>query len=75
MQFQAVVEALAARSGQLFSVADISRELGISTRTIKAWLSVLEATFQVFIVRPHFENVGKRLVRMPKVYFADTGTL
>ena len=75
MQFQAFIEALAARSGQLFSVADVSRDLGISTRTIKAWLSVLEATFQVFVVRPHFENVGKRLVKMPKVYFADTGTL
>ena len=75
MQFQAFIEALAARSGQLFSVVGVSRDLGISTRTIKAWLSVLEATFQVFIVRPHFENVGKRLVKMPKVYFADTGTL
>ena len=56
MQFQAFIEALAARSGQLFSVVGVSRDLGISTRTIKAWLSVLEATFQVFIVRPHFEK-------------------
>ena len=75
MQFQGFIEAVAVRSGQMFSVADISRDLGISTKTIKAWLSILEATYQVFIVRPHFENVGKRLVKMPKVYFADTGTL
>ena len=75
MQFQGFIEAVAVRSGQMFSVAEVSRDLGISTKTIKAWLSVLEATFQVFIVRPYFENVGKRLVKMPKVYFADTGTL
>lgn len=75
MQFQAFIEAVAARSGQLFNLTDVSRDLGIAVRTVKAWLSVLEATFQVFIVRPHFENVGKRLVKMPKVYFTDTGTL
>ena len=75
MQFQGFIEAVAARSGQLFNVGEVSRDLGISAKTIKAWLSILEATYQVFIVRPHFENVGKRLVKMPKVYFADTGTL
>lgn len=75
MQFQAFVEAVAARSGQLFNAADVSRDLGIAVSTVRAWLSVLEATFQVFIVRPYFENVGKRLVKVPKVYFTDTGTL
>ncbi|NQT86678.1 DUF4143 domain-containing protein [bacterium] len=49
--------------------------LGIAVNTVKAWLSVLEATFQVFVVRPYFANIGKRLVKTPKVYFADTGTL
>ena len=43
--------------------------------TIKAWLSVLEATYQVIVLRPYFANVGKRLVKTPKVYFTDTGTL
>ena len=75
MQFQAFIEAVAARSGQLFNAADVSRDLGIAVSTVRAWLSVLEATFQVFVVRPYFENVGKRLVKMPKVYFTDTGTL
>lgn len=43
--------------------------------TVKAWLSVLEATFQVIVLRPYHANVGKRLVKTPKVYFTDTGML
>ena len=43
--------------------------------TVKAWLSVLEATYQVIILRPYFANIGKRLVKTPKVYFVDTGIL
>ncbi|HYL81176.1 MAG TPA: DUF4143 domain-containing protein, partial [Candidatus Acidoferrum sp.] len=43
--------------------------------TAKAWLSVLEASFQVIVLRPYFANVGKRLVKTPKVYFTDVGTL
>ncbi len=73
--FQSFVRALAARSGQLFNASGLSRDLGIAVNTVKAWLSVLEATHQIFIVRPYFANVGKRLVKAPKVYFTDTGTL
>jgi predicted AAA+ superfamily ATPase len=47
----------------------------MALNTAKAWLSVLEASFQVIVLRPYFANVGKRLVNTPKVYFADTGTL
>jgi hypothetical protein len=74
-QFQTFLRALAARSGQLLSLSEVSRDLGIAVNTVKAWLSVLEATFQVVVVRPYFENVGKRLVKTPKVYFTDVGTL
>jgi predicted AAA+ superfamily ATPase len=74
-QFQAFLRALAARSGQLLRLSDLSRDLGIAANTVKAWLSVLEATFQIVILRPYFANVGKRLVKTPKVYFTDTGTL
>lgn len=73
--FQAFVRALAARSGQLLNLADLSRDLGVVLNTVKAWLSVLEASFQVVVVRPFFANIGKRLVKTPKVYFLDTGTL
>jgi predicted AAA+ superfamily ATPase len=73
--FQGFLRMLAARSGQLLNLAGMSRDLGVALNTVKAWLSVLEATYQVVVVRPYFANVGKRLVKTPKVYFLDTGTL
>ena len=73
--FQSFLRVLAARSGQLLNLADISRDLGVAVNTAKAWLSVLEAAYQVVVVRPYFANVGKRLVKTPKVYFTDTGVL
>lgn len=74
-QFQNFLRTLAARSAQLLNLADISRDLGVAVNTVKAWLSVLEATYQVIVVRPYFANVGKRLTKAPKVYFTDVGTL
>jgi predicted AAA+ superfamily ATPase len=73
--FQNFLRALAARSAQLLNLTDLARDLGIALNTAKAWLAVLEATFQVIILRPYFANVGKRLVKTPKVYFLDVGTL
>ncbi len=73
--FQAFLRALAARSGQLLNLTELARDLGVAVNTAKAWLSILEATFQVIVLRPYFANVGKRLVKTPKVYFLDTGTL
>jgi predicted AAA+ superfamily ATPase len=75
MQFHAFLASLAARSGQLLNLAALGRDLGLATNTVKAWLSVLEATYQVIVLRPYFANIGKRLVKAPKVYMADTGTL
>lgn len=74
-QFQDFLRALAARSGQLLNLTDLSRDLGIALNTAKAWLSALEASFQVVVLRPYFANIGKRLVKTPKVYFTDTGML
>jgi len=73
--FQSFLRALAARSGQLLNLTDIARDLGLAVNTAKAWLSVLEATFQVIVLRPWHANVGKRLVKTPKVYLTDTGLL
>lgn len=75
LQFQSFLRALAARNAQLLNLAAIARDLGLALNTVKAWLSVLEATYQVMIVRPYFANVGKRLVKTPKAFFTDTGTL
>ena len=74
-QFQNFLRTLAARSAQLLNLTDVARDLGVAVNTIKAWLSVLEATYQVIVLRPYFANVGKRLVKTPKVYFTDVGTL
>ncbi len=74
-QFQNFLRTLAARSAQLLNLTDVARDLGVAVNTIKAWVSVLEATYQVIVLRPYFANVGKRLVKTPKVYFTDVGTL
>ncbi len=73
--FQSFLRILATRSGQLLNLTEIARDIGVAVNTAKAWLSVLEATFQVMILRPYFANVGKRLVKTPKIYFMDVGTL
>jgi len=75
IQFQTFVRALAARSAQLLNMTELARDLGIAVNTVKQWISILEATHQVIILRPYFANTGKRLVKTPKVYFTDTGLL
>jgi hypothetical protein len=74
-EFQNFLRALAARSAQLVNMTDLARDLGVAVNTIKAWISVLEATFQIIVLRPYYANVGKRLVKTPKIYFSDVGTL
>jgi hypothetical protein len=74
-QFQSFLTALAARSAQLLNLTQMARDLGIAVNTAKGWLSILEATYQVIVLRPYFANVGKRLVKSPKIYFTDVGTL
>ncbi len=73
--FQNFLRALASRTAQLLSLTDLARDLGVSLNTIKAWLSVLETTFQIIVLRPYHANIGKRLVKTPKIYFSDPGML
>ena len=73
--FQNFVFALAARTGSPLNYADLARDLRVSPATVKAWISVLEASGQVLTVRPYHASLGKRLVKHPKVFFLDTGTL
>jgi hypothetical protein len=74
-QFHSFLRALAARTAQLFNLSELARDLGVAVNTVKAWLSVLEATYQIIVLRPYHANIGKRLVKTPKVYFTDVGTL
>lgn len=73
--FQNFLRMLAARSGQLLNLSELSRDLGLAVNTIKSWVSILEATYQVIILRPYFNNMNKRLVKTPKIYFTDVGIL
>jgi len=73
--YQRLLFALAARAGGLINLQDLARDLGVTGKTIKAWISVLEASGQVLVLKPFYTSLGKRLVKRPKVYFLDTGTL
>ena len=72
-QFQTFVKMCAARTGQLVNLTSLGADCGISAVTAKHWLSVLEASYVVMLLRPHHRNFGKRLVKTPKLYFLDTG--
>ncbi len=74
-EYQAFLRALASRSAQVLNLSNLAGDLGVAVNTAKAWLSVMEATHQIAIVRPYYENHGKRMVRRPKVYFTDVGLL
>lgn len=72
-QFQRFLMLLAGRVGQIVNYASISGDVGVSSTTVKNWLSVLKASYVVFELPPFFENIRKRVVRSPKVYFTDPG--
>ena len=71
--FQRFLRLCAGRTGQLLNLANLAQETGIAQSTARAWLSVLEASYIVFLLPPHHRNFGKRVVKMPKLYFHDTG--
>ena len=73
--FRRFLSLLASRSGTLLNKAELAAPLGISIPTITEWMSVLEITSQIFIIPPFYENFGKRLIKTPKSYFADSGLL
>lgn len=71
--FQKFMRLAAGRVGQLLNYANISIELGVDLKTVKSWFSILESSFIVFFLPPHYKNFSKRLVKTPKLYFYDTG--
>ncbi len=73
--FQTFVKLCAGRVGQLLNLSSLSESCGISHNTAKEWISVLEASYIIFLVRPYYKNYNKRLVKMPKLYFYDVGLL
>lgn len=73
--FGRFVRLCAGRSGQLVNLSGLATDCGISHTSAKRWLSVLEASFVIALLRPHHRNFGKRLIKTPKLYFLDTGLL
>ena len=71
--FRRFLSLVASRIGQLLNRSDLAAPLGVSVPTISEWLNILEATHLILLVPPYFENFGKRLIKSPKLYFADTG--
>lgn len=71
--FRRFLALLATRHGQVLNKSDLAAPLGVSVPTIGQWLSILETTGQILVVPPFFENLGKRLIKSPKVYFFDSG--
>jgi predicted AAA+ superfamily ATPase len=71
--FSKFIQIAAGRIGQLWNQASVATEVGVDANTINSWMSVLETSYIVFKLQPHFENFTKRLVKSPKLYFSDTG--
>jgi predicted AAA+ superfamily ATPase len=73
MQFQRFITLCAGRIGQLINLESIANDIGVSSPTLKQWLSILEASFIVIRLQPYFENFGKRVTKTPKLFFTDVG--
>ena len=72
-EFRKFIIISASRVGCEFNAKSISNELGVSLPTIQEWMNVLEATYVAFRLQPFYRNIGKRLVKTPKIYFYDVG--
>ncbi|MGA2259873.1 MAG: ATP-binding protein [Acidobacteriota bacterium] len=71
--FVRFLRACAARTGQMLNLTELARDADVAVNTAKNWLSILQASFQIFLVSPYHTNLTKRLVKTPKLYFLDTG--
>jgi len=72
-RFETFLKLCASRTGQILNLLSLANDCGINHNTAKSWLNVLEASYVIFLVRPHYKNFRKRLVKSPKLYFIDTG--
>jgi len=71
-QFERFLISCAVRTGQILNISEVARDIGISVPTAKRWLSLLETGHQIYLLYPYYRNIGKRIVKSPKIYFIDT---
>jgi len=72
-RFETFLKLCAGRTGQILNVSNLANDSGINHNTAQHWLSILEASYLLFRLRPHIKNFNKRLIKAPKLYFWDTG--
>ena len=70
-QFERFMRLLAARCGQLLNMASLAPDVGVTIPTIRSWLTILERSFQIYILQPYYNNLSKRQVKTPKIYFLE----
>lgn len=73
--FKKFLNLCAARTGQLLNISSLADNCGINHKTVQSWLSILEASFIIYLLHPHHKNYKKRVIKMPKIYFYDSGLL
>lgn len=73
--FEKTLKLLAGRVGQVVDYSSLANDVGVDAKTIRNWISILEASFILFKLPPYFENFGKRTIKSPKYYFTETGLL
>ncbi len=73
--FDRFIRLVAGRTGQLVNYSSLSNDVGVSQPTADSWMSVLQASYILFTLQPHFKNFSKRIIKSPKIYFYDTGLL
>ncbi|MFH0764023.1 MAG: ATP-binding protein [Candidatus Omnitrophota bacterium] len=73
--FQNFLELLAARAGNILNIHELSKEAGVSFTSARRWISILESTRLIYLLRPYTKNITKRVIKSPKLYFTDTGLL
>lgn len=71
--FQKFLQLCAGRTGQILNLNSLGTDCGIDNKTARAWISLLEASYIIFLLNPYYKNFGKRLIKSPKLYFVDTG--
>ena len=74
-KFEIFLKLCAGRTGQILNLTNLGNDCGVNQKTIKNWISVLETSFLVKLLRPYYRNFNKRLIKSPKIYFLDTGLI
>lgn len=71
--FERFIKLCAGRTGQLLNMNNLAIESGVDNKTVQSWLGILESSYVIYLLRPHFKNFNKRVVKTPKLYFYDNG--